>query len=72
MTDDPLEGTLHRSTNGRHKNDRAGQTRARVGGGAEYKTVCDFLNLFRDVHMNKSRKDGGNESGCVSMMNLWL
>lgn len=66
MTDDPLEGTLHRSTNGRHKNDRARQTRARVGGGAEYKTVCDFLNLFRDVHVNKSRKDGGMKVGVLA------
>lgn len=68
MTDDPLEGALHRSTNGRHRNDRARQTRARVGGGAEYKVVCDFLTLFKD---EQEQERWGNASGCVSIVNLW-
>lgn len=64
MTDDPLEGALHRSTNGHHRNDRARRTRARAGGGAECKVVCDFLTLLTDVHVNKSRKDGGMKVVC--------
>lgn len=47
MIDGLLEGALHRSTSGHHKNDRATQTRARVwavvGGEAEYEMMYDFL-----------------------------